>query len=471
MLNRRSTSSHTSAFAFALMLVCIVGASALFVSACGGSNSVSGDVEPAPVSNTVVQFRAGDAYWDRILAVEATVDAVYLVNSAGTPIKVVPVSHRLEFSHLAGTMTPLYVNTVPQGSYTAARIDGGKIHVSYLDLQGQPQEFTSNETSSLTVQLSSFTVGATSAIVSIDFDVAASISIDPTGQNPPALNPTFTFSITPIGTGTQDPHNGSIENVTGQVTSVSGNSFTVTTRDGSSTPFVTDSSTTFTGATLATLSNLIVKVEGITQSDNSLKATQVEAFENQNGAVVDGLYLAYIGYMNPIQMIVLAHEGVGAGFMTWDEAMGRPMRVDISHAQYAIDNAGIDMSGIDYTASDIGTGAEVRMLSSAQFIRGDYSSTTNLTIDKVILQKQCLAGTVMNYRAGPPAIFELAFNENTFLRVLNPTLNHIYVHQQPGTHLVNLNSIQNSEVVYARGLLFYDSATYSFHLVAERVWK
>lgn len=471
---RRSTISHTSAFAVSLLLIIGIASLALFLSTCGGGgNSVSGETGPPPVSNTILQFRAGDAYWDRILSVEATVDAVYLVNSAGTPLKVVPVSHRLEFSHLAGTMTPLYVGSVPQGSYTAARVDGGKIHVSYLDVQGKPQEFTSDDSASLTIPLSSFTVGSASAIVSIDFDLARSIAVDPTSQNPPTLNPTFSFSIAPIGTANvQDPQNGKVDNVTGQVTSVSGSSFTVTARDNSSTPFVTDSSTTFAGATLSTLSNMIVKVEGVTQSDNSLKATNVEALENQNGVVFDGLYLGYIGYMpGTTQMIFLAHEGIGSGLFAWDGAMGQPLRLDITHAHYNMNTSGIDMSGINFTAANIGPGAQLRALSSTGFIRGDYASTVNVMVDKLVLEKQCLGGTVTNYQAGPPAIFELIFDANTFLRVLNPTLNHIYVHQQPGTHLMNLSSVNNNDVVHARGLLFYDSTTQSAHLVAERIWK
>lgn len=464
----RSIRSPIHAFISNLLLLLATASLTFFLGTCGGASQDGGTQPPPPPANTVVQFRIGDAYWDRIISVEATLESVFLKNSSGAFVKVVPVSHRFEFTHLAGLRMPIYIANVAQGTYSEARIDGGQIHISYLDNQNNRQEFVSTESASITVPLSSFTVGTTKAIVSIDFDVSRSIAIDPTNQNPPSVNPVFSFSLKSIGaSGEQGPENGEVENVTGQVTSVNGSSFIVTTRDGAGTEFATDGNTVFQNVSLGTLPNMLVRVNGVTRTDNSLLATAVEGLENQNGVEMEGLYLVHAGFVPEI--LVLAHEGVGAGLFTQDEAMGRPMRVNVENATYSINTDGMDMSGIPYTTANIASGAQLRLVSPSLFVRGD---TTNLTAEKVILEKQCLVGTVYDYQAGPPAVFQLVFDDNSFLKVLSPALNAIYVHQQPGTHLVNTGSIQNGDVVYVRGLLFMDSGSrITYHMVAQRIWK
>jgi len=191
-------------------------------SACGGGRG-GGDVQPPPpTASTSVQFRIGDASSDRLVSVEATIEAVFLTNSAGASIKVVPVSHQLEFTHLSGTLQPLYVSDVVQDTYTQLAIDGRDLHVSYLDSQGKAQEYTFSGTTRIPVTLNPpLVVGSQATIVSIDFDLAGSIAVDPSNQSEPFVDPVFTVSSVTVAASQQQPENGAVEDVVGRVEGVS----------------------------------------------------------------------------------------------------------------------------------------------------------------------------------------------------------------------------------------------------------
>lgn len=81
--------------------------------------------------------------------------------------------------------------------------------------------------------------------------------------------------------------------MTGLVTNLSGTSFTMTVgQNGVSLTFSTDANTQFNdGAGLATMLNTLVTVKGLTQSDGSLYAKEVEGIENANGAELEGLVM------------------------------------------------------------------------------------------------------------------------------------------------------------------------------------
>jgi hypothetical protein len=85
-------------------------------------------------------------------------------------------------------------------------------------------------------------------VVNIDLNVANSIATDVSG-NITGFNLTgssFTFSTKPIANANQQDDDGELEDVTGLVTSVSGNSFTMNVgQSGAQLTFTTDNNTQF----------------------------------------------------------------------------------------------------------------------------------------------------------------------------------------------------------------------------------
>ena len=466
--------SRLKAFWIQLFLILV---SLALIPACGGGGG-GGDVQPPPpTASTSVQFRMGDASSDRLVSVEAAVDAIFLTNSAGTSVKVVPVSHQLEFTHLSGTLQPLYISEVVQGTYTQLAIDGRDLHVSYLDQQGNAQEYAFTGTTRIPVTLNPpLVVGAQPSIVSIDFDLANSISVDPANQLEPFVDPVFTVSSVSVATSQQGPENGAVEDVVGRVEGVSsGGAVAILGRDNSGLTFETDGNTTYSykDTPMGSAPMTVVRIEGITRPDNSLLATKVEGLIDPNGVVIEGLYLWYAGYWVDKEMFVIAQEAIGNGFFNQEDTIGREIRVNVTNAAYDIDTSGMDMSGLNFTTANIAPGSRVRIHSDNAFIRGDYTTTTNLIADKVVLEKQTVSGVVMNYQPGPPVQFDLRLplDGSSFLQLVRPIAGSVHVYQQPGTTLKNLTGVQNNDTVSVRGLLFTDPQNSSYHLVAQKIWK
>jgi len=451
----------------------------LFAIGCGGGgSSMSGSPEPTPTPTSAVQIKIGDSSSERLLSVEFTASALHLIDAKGTSINILPSSRRLEFTHLAGTSQLIAALNMPQGTYNQAIFDGSDFHVTYLDYTGQPQEYTVSDAVQFTVALPSLVIGSLSTIVSVDFDLANSITVDPTNVNPPVVTPVLTFSTMPVRpTPTQQPEDGSLENVVGLVNSVAGSKFTMTPeRDAFQLTFDTSSGTQFENVTLTTLPNTLVKVEGITLLDGSLEATKVSAWADKNGAEFEGVLTNYYNYITSEGIMVIAQDAVGSGFFSLEDTVGKTARAGTLGATYAVNSDGMDMTGITFTfdphTANLNYGQRVRMMSTSGFIRGDPQLNEELTAQTVTLEKQALTGIVQNYQAGATAqYFDLMLDAGSYLTILNHASSMVvHVVQQPGTNLHGISSVQNGDNVRVRGLLFYDYQT-GFHMVAQRIWK
>ena len=449
--------------------------------ACGGSGGggLSGSPEPPPVApTTAAQFKIGDATSDRLLSVEATITALHLINAHGDSINILPSSRQLEFNHLAGTSQLIAQLQVPQGTYNQALFDGADLHVTYLDYAGQWQEYIFSGTTQFTVPLPPLVIGASSTVVSVDFDLARSITVDPTNATEPEVNPVLTFSTASVASSQQQPEDGALENVSGLVTRVSGTTFDLTAgRDNFTLTLNTDSHTEFDNVSLGTLLQMLVQVEGTTQPDGSLLATKVQAWADQNGAQIDGLVTMYYNYVTSEGIVVLAQDAVGNGFFAKEDVIGRTARASVMHAAYDINTDGMDMTGINYqfnphtAPGSLDHGQRVRLQSLTGFARGDPQFTEELDALKVILEKQAITGTVQNYTPGNPIHFDLILDAGSYLSIMRHVSTiAVDVVQQPGTHLHGITSVNNGDVVRVRGLLFSDYET-GLHMVAQRIWQ
>ena len=109
---------------------------ALFVSillllGCGGGTSSS---SPNPLPNTTaLQVNLGDAPSDRLVAVSMTIGSMTLTNGSGSSVTVVSSSTPVEMMHLMGTVEPISLMNVTQGTYSGASINLSSAVVLYMD--------------------------------------------------------------------------------------------------------------------------------------------------------------------------------------------------------------------------------------------------------------------------------------------------------------------------------------------------
>ena len=110
----------------------LVGISLLLLLACGSGTSSSQNPNPQP-RTTALQVNLGDAPSDRLVAVSMTLGSMALTNSNGGSVTVVSSSTPVEMMHLMGTVEPISLMNVPQGTYSGASISIASAVVMYMD--------------------------------------------------------------------------------------------------------------------------------------------------------------------------------------------------------------------------------------------------------------------------------------------------------------------------------------------------
>ncbi|HZQ70291.1 MAG TPA: DUF5666 domain-containing protein [Terriglobales bacterium] len=463
------------------LAVVILAAITLVTVGCGGGSSTpaapgGGNPNPVPTpSNTSAQIKMGDAPADRVISFEITVGPITLTPTSGSAVTALSGTRRLELSHLSGTNEPLALLNLPQGSYSSATLTLASPEVTFINSSGVLVKLQPTFNQAITVTFSSpISVGAASSIVSIDLNVANALTFDAAG-NVTGVNvgsSAFTISTAAVAAEDRQGHeDGELEDMTGLVTAVSGSSFTISLgQNGVPLTFATDAATQFNdGAALATMLNTLVTVEGVTRSDGSLLATEVEGIENGNGAELEGLVTQVTG--NPAtQISFVAHDGAGSGVD--DTKVGATISADISGAQFKVNKGSIDTSGIGglpsppnfpFDASTIRAGQRVEVESASSL------SGTSTVAEKVKLQQQALVGTVSGLSgsvSAGPATFTLTLPSDSAFAMLSGKTT-VSVTWQPGTDLHNLTSVNNGDTVRVRGLVFFTGT--SFNMIARRI--
>ena len=454
-----------------------LGFSVLLLFGCGGGTSSSPNPNPQP-NATSLQVNIGDGPSDRLVAVSMTIASTTLAKATGGTVTVVSTSTPVEMMHLMGTMQPISLMNVPQGSYSGCTVNISSAMVMYLDpATGQLVQRTVPGPMSATISFTSnLTVGTTPMVLNLDMDMASSISIDGAGNV--TMTPTMAALINPRGTNnTHDPEDGGMEHMTGTVQSFSGNSFTMSMMQTSQdVPVTTDSNTQFQGmGGMGGMSTgMIVMVDATMQPDGSFMAHTVESVMSMSGgSMASGLVTSLAG--SPVtQLTLVMHEGAGTG-MTGSNLAGTTT-VNVSPtAVFKIDSDNVDLSNLSFTPTFDGAtvfkGQRVEAVSSTGMMQGGgmggMMGGGTIDASEIDLEQQGLSGTVSGYTgSSAPTTFTLTVAaDSAFATLTGATA--ITVFQQPGTELRGMTTITNGSTVHVRGLLFFDAGAYK--LVAGRI--
>lgn len=455
-----------SAFVVALLLV---------LAACG-SGTASQNPTPQP-NTTAVQVNFGDAPSDRLVAVGMTFSSMTMSKASGGTVSVMATSTPVEIMHLMGTVQPMALTSVPQGSYSGMTISVSSAIVMYMDPTTHQliQKSVSGPMSANVTFSPNLTVGTSPMVLNLDMNMASSVSIDNAGNV--TLAPAMTATTNPCCTGnSQDPENGGIEHMTGTVMSFSGNSFSMSMIQSSQNiSLATGSNTQFEGmGGMGGMSNgMIVMVDATMQSDGTFMADKVQSVMSMNGgSMAGGLVTATTG--SPVTQLTLAmQDGAGSGMM--GSYLAGTTTVDVSSgASYNIDSDNVDMSNLPFTPTFDGTtifkGQCVRAVSSSGMMSGGgmggMMGGGTVNASEIDLEEQGLSGTVSGYSGSAPTTFTLTLPTDSAFTTLTGSTS-VTVFQQAGTELWGMTTVANGSTVHVRGLLFFDAGT--FKLVAGRM--
>ena len=458
----------------------------LALAACGGSSSNNTQTTPPPPApqSTPVQVNVGDSPSDRVMAFATNIASMTLTNSNGTTTPVISGSTPMEMMHLAGTMQPINVLSIPEGTYTGASITLSSMAVTFMDPTTHTimQKTFAGPSTTNTSFSSPMTVGSTPMVLSFDMDMANSIAIDSSGNA--TVTPTFHTVMNNVGAGSgDDVENGAMEQMIGSVVGTSASNFGFSMMQSAQPLTLTTGTNTvfqnISGMGMMS-SSALVMVDAMLQSDGSIQAQKVHWFMGSGGVMADGMVGAVTG--SPTTQIgMVVQNGSGQGMMPSFLANNATVSLTGSTAYY-IDTDGMDISNLPFTpmfdANHMYPGERVRCISNSGMGSGrggmggmggmgGGGMMGNMNASECDLVQQGFTGTVSNYSSsGGQATFTLTLATDSYFAIMTGTTT-ITVHQQPGTQLLGLTSVANGQTVQVRGLMFDNSGV--FNMVASRI--
>jgi hypothetical protein len=453
--------------------------------ACGSSNSANNQsnnqTPPAPQFSTV-QVNVGDSPSDRVIAFSTNISSMVLNNSNGSTTPVVSPSTPLEMMRLAGTMQPLNVLSIPQGTYTGASVTLSSISVTFMDpiTRTITQKTIAGPITTNVPFSPNLSLGSTPIVLSFDMNMASSIAID--NSDNVTVTPTFQVVMNSVGTGNgHDPENGMMEHLIGSVASVSGSNFGFLMMQSAQVlNFSTTGNTQFQNiGGMGMMSNgALIMVDAMLQSDGTVQAQNVDWFAGNGGVIGSGIVGSVTG--NPAtQMGMVVQNGSGQGMMSSFFSNNATVNLTGS-TSFNIDTDGMDMSNLPFTpmfdADHIYSGERVRCMSNGGMGSegmggmggmGGGGVMGTMNANQCGLVQQGLTGTVSNYSAsGGQATFTLTLLPDSYFAIMTRA-NTITVYQQPATEMYGITSISNGQTVLVRGLMFDDGGV--FRMVARRI--
>lgn len=464
---------------YALLIVMLFAF--LGLTACGGGNASNNQSnQPSPVvQNSTVQVNIGDSPSDRVMAFATNITSMALSNSNGTKTSVISSATPVEMRRLAGTMQPMNVLRILQGTYTGASISMASMSVTYMDPVSRTivQKTIAGP---ITTNLSfspNLTLGSTPMVLSFDMDMAKSINIDSSGNV--TVTPVFRTVINNPGAGNvHNPENGLMEHLVGSVASSSGSSFGMSMMQSvQPLTFTTNSSTQFVnmGGMGMMSKGTLVMVDAMLQSDGSIQAQRVQWNMGNGGAMTDGI-VGNVSGTPATQIAMVVQNGSGQGMMS--SFLSNNVTVDLnSGTVYGINSDGVDMSNLPFTpmfdANHMYPGERVGCFSSGGMGSGGMGGMGgggmmgSMNASECDLVQQGFTGTVSNYSSsGNQPTFTMTVAPDCYFAMMTG-MNALTVYQQPNTDLYGMTSIADGQTVQVRGLIFNNGGV--FHMVASRI--
>ncbi|MHB1674264.1 MAG: DUF4382 domain-containing protein [Acidobacteriaceae bacterium] len=436
-----------------------------------------------PASSTGVLVNMGDTPSDSVLECAVTISAMSFTNTSGTSVSVIPAWNSpvnvsmpmtMELAHLRGTVAPLVLQAMPQGTYNTVSITVSSATVTSMTSSHSQAQQVFSTPMTVNIPLStSLTVGSNAMVMNLDLNLATSVGTGSGGAI--TFTPAFDASSeTATGNASATPEQGGMMQVVGNVTGMSGSTFTMGTLQGMSMSLATGSNTQYQGMNGQTMSNMgmmssdqIMTVNATLQPNGTWNANSITAMMGSGGAMPIGLITATTG-SPATQMTMFPDNGIGAGMMA--SLLANGMTVNLGgNATYGIDDVGVSMSGLPFTpqfdASHIAAGQNIAAAGSGAMSSGSgmmggggFMNMGSMTAAGIELEPQGLSGTVANASGSG---FTLNLPSGSAFTLLTGATS-VTVYQTSQTQLNGLTSITNSQNVEVYGYLFFNAGSYNF---------
>lgn len=462
---------------------------------------------PTPIASSTVQLRVGDAPADQMLSFEVTLVSPIIARlSDGTKIEAALANNRIELSHSAGKLEALGTITLPQGTYQSVNITIADPAVTYVYTPlrrsgasgfGGPELVSRDFPGTQTVTLAfdpPIKIGADASVVNLDVNIANSLIFNP-DDSQEIIDVRFTpasFALIqkPIAAPEKQQHmNGELESVWGVVTALSGNNSLILKGGQSGVQLqIGITSTTQFHDSLKGLSDTLgrlIEVEGYTQANGTMVATEIEPLAGSNGAGIEGVILDAGNSLIDRNVLnfghqadaftMLAQDGTGNGAKNDDLGWTFTIHTQyLTDQAYALDYGKCDWSGLNtdvpgplfpFDSRHLFPGQRVAVVTSSALPDSDF---THFTATKVELEQQAVTGRIVFYHS-PDAVeslgmpetgtwFVLALPQDSYVRALSGR-EFVLVYQGPSVDIEYLPSntdktIGEGALVRVRGMMF-----------------
>ncbi len=445
---------------------------------CGsGSGSGSTPTPPVtpPAASTAVLVNMGDTPSDSVLECAVTISAMSFTNTSGTSVPMTISSPMtMELAHLRGTVAPLMMQSIPQGTYNAMSVTLSSATVTSMTSSHSPAQQVFSTPMTVNIPLSTpLTVGSTAMVMNLDLNLSNSVGTGSGGAI--TFTPKFDASAeTAMGNASATPEQGGMMQVVGNVTGISGSTFTMGTLQGMPMSLATGSNTQYQGMNGQTMSNMgmmsngqIMTVNATLQPGGTWMANSVTAMMGSGGVMPIGMITATTG--SPVtQMTMFPDNGIGAGMMASLLANGMTVNAGGS-ATYGIDDVGMSMSGLPITlrfdASHMAAGQNIAAVGSGSMSSGGgmmggggFMNMGSMTAAGFELEPQGLSGTVASASGSG---FTLSLPSDSAFTLLTGATS-VAVYQTAQTQMQGLTAATKGQNVAVYGYLFYNAGSYNF---------
>ena len=451
---------------FAALTVLVLSSAAGIIGCSSGGTGTT--TTPPPASSTPVLINMGDTPSDSVLECAVTISAMNFTNSSGTVVTV-PIASpmTMELAHLAGTVAPLTMPSIAQGTYNTMSLTLSSATVSYMaagSTTPTQQVFSSPMTVSVPLT-TPLTVGSNAMVMNLDLNLAASVGAASGGGL--TFTPTFMPTVNSAsGATTATPEQGGMMQIVGSVSTTSGSTFTMGTLQGGSMSFTSGSGTSFMGMNGQSLTGMgmmsssqILSVNATLQTNGTWSANSVTAMMGSGGTMPIGIITAASG----TGITMFANNGTGSGMMASYLAGGISATLG-NGMTYGIDDAGITgmPSSMLFDASHIGKGQNVAIagsggMSAGGSMMGGGTGMGSMTATGIELEPQGLTGTVSNMTGTG---FTLNLAAGSAFAVLTGTTT-MTVSQIASTQMNGL-TLTNGQNIQVYGYMFYNAGAYTF---------
>jgi hypothetical protein len=490
-VRRSEPVSGISFFLSALVAVAVVS----FITGCG-SGSKSGTSTPQFSGNTSVTVVLSTTANDQLSEFGLVFQNIALTSQSGKTVNLFSGTQGAEFMDVNGGANPFVNVSIPQDIYTAATVTLGSAQFTCVAIEpsgsadpgglltstfAYGQTPTANVSASLP---SPITITGNSMGLALDLLVSQSATFPSCYFAGPGIEPysiTPTFTLTPINFASQptNPANGKVNSINGEVTAIatSGNTFTMTRPLVSLTcpcpslytlPVEADSNTVYQGigSFSALAVGMLIDMDGAIQSDGSLLATRIAAYDSAAVNVMTGPLL-FLDSSVP-DFYNLGREQQGQNYSVQGQNIGIYSFSDSTVFQTSgqFGNVANLPFAATFNGSNMVSGQNVSVYSGVLTAHygGQYDASTTITLmpqtidGSVVDSSQEGNFTVYSVSLAPYDLFPTLATQPGQASVLaNPSEVEVYV--DSNTQMLNTQALAAGSTLRFNGLVFNDNGT------------